>query len=72
MDKISFDLSEAPDTPLARQRKYEHRVTQAIRDSRFWAMLWAELARDFNAVIANILHLWRQVDSHFTSRTPRR
>lgn len=57
----------AADTPRTRQMKYEARVSEAIAQHKFWEMCWAELARDYNAAVANVLYLWRQVDSHFRS-----
>jgi serine acetyltransferase len=53
------------DTPRARQKKYEQRALEAIAAHRFWDMLWAELARDYNATVMNILQMWRNVDVHF-------
>ncbi len=61
--KINAD--DAEQTPRARQKKYEARVSQAIAQGHFGRMLWAELARDYNATVANILHLWTQVDAHY-------
>lgn len=57
--------------PRARQRKYEAEVAEAIRHGHYARMLWAELARDYNATIANVLMLWHQVDSHFTDESDR-
>ncbi len=42
------------DTPRARQIKYEALVSQAIEQGRFWDMVWAELARDYNAAIQRV------------------
>ena len=55
------------DGPRARQLKYEARVSEAIEQHRFWDMCWAELARDYNSAVANVLYLWRQVDTSFRS-----
>lgn len=61
------------DMPKVRQKKYEHLARQAIEEHRFWDMLWAELARDYNATLMNILQMWRSVDSHFHDHSrPRR
>lgn len=54
--------------PRARQKKYEGRVSEAIAQGHYGQMVWAELARDYNAAIATILTLWHQVDSNFSSR----
>jgi hypothetical protein len=59
-DGLGADLAHV------RQKKYERLVSEAIEQHRYWDMIWAELARDYNAAIANVLFLWRQVDSHFT------
>lgn len=59
----------ARDTPRTRHKKYEQRAAQAIADRRFWDMLWAELARDYNASVMNLLQMWRSVDSHFHDHT---
>ncbi len=63
------DASLPADMPRARQKKYELLATQAIEEHRFWDMLWAELARDYNATLMNILQMWRSVDSHFHDHT---
>ena len=60
--------SRAAESPRARQRKYEAQVAEAIEQRRYGKMLWAELARDYNAAIAGVLILWRQVDSTFTAK----
>lgn len=65
-----IDGSEFAAGPRSRQKKYEHRVAEAIRQGKYGKMIWAELARDYNAAIANVLTLWHQVDSHF-SKGPR-
>ncbi len=59
--------TSADESPRDRQKKYEAQVSQAIADGHFAKMLWAELARDYNAAIANILHMWRQVDVHYAA-----
>lgn len=70
MDSSFSDLpSPSADSPRARQKKYERRVSEAIEQHRYWNMIWAELARDYNAAVANVLFLWRQVDSHFADRS---
>jgi hypothetical protein len=54
--------------PRARQKKYESLVSEAIAQGHYGQMVWAELARDYNAAIATVLTLWHQVDSNFSSR----
>ncbi len=68
-----LDSSANPgDTPHARQMKYQSRVHDAIEHGRYWDMIWSELARDYNAAIANVLHLWRGVDTHYSEKTDHR
>lgn len=55
--------------PRGRQRKYEVQVSEAIAQGHYGKMVWAELARDYNAAIATVLTLWHQVDSNFSSRS---
>ncbi|HUO98627.1 MAG TPA: hypothetical protein VMU01_08150 [Rhizomicrobium sp.] len=57
---------DATDLPRLRQMKYEQQVSLAIAQGRYWDMLWAELARDYNAAMAGVLRMWRQVDTHFS------
>lgn len=61
----------ARDTPRTRHKKYEQRAARAIAEHRFWDMLWAELARDYNGTVMNILQMWRSVDSHFHAHSRR-
>jgi hypothetical protein len=67
MDSNSYNFP-SPDSPLARQRYYADKAVAAHTEHHFWHMLWFELARDYNASIANVGAFLHHLDSH--SRDP--
>jgi len=65
MDSSFFhdDPGVPPDTPLGRQHEYARKAAHAHETQHFWQMLWYELARDYNASIANVIALVRRLDA---------
>jgi hypothetical protein len=61
---FSPDSFPPSDTPLARQRYYARKAAQAHDTHHFWQMLWFELARDYNAAVANVGAFVRWIDVH--------
>lgn len=60
----SFTHIPPPDSPLARQRFYARKAAAADSEHHFWHMLWFELARDYNASLANVAEFLRKLDNH--------
>lgn len=61
---FSHDAYLPPDTPLARQRYYADKAAAAHDAHHFWQMVWFELARDYNAAVANVGAFVRWIDVH--------
>lgn len=72
IDQHRVEAPAAASALRARQHKYEVLADDAIAHHQFWRMLWAELARDYNAALANVFLLWGNVDAHFSHHSEHR
>jgi hypothetical protein len=50
-----------------RERLMRNRVADAIREGHFWAIVRAELARDYSSLFDNIWRLERQIDRSYAA-----
>jgi hypothetical protein len=68
---FSADNIPPSDTPLARQRYYARKAVAAHDAHRFWPMVWFEIARDYNAAVANVAAFVRWIDDRPPEKSDR-